>query len=297
VRARCSRGPSLPRSTMPARRSSTELPPHSGPARPSDFFERTAVERMEPRRVTTSRGVVRGRVVVSGDRATRPNSQSVTRPDPDRYLDDGIANRALDDEHGHRTGSPTARRSPDGSPRHHLFQRTADGRLASGGLRRAVPLGSTVNPEHEQPIDCPRSARLEPVRSVPVDQSTRTNHAPLGWPPSGFRADCISSVHVPAGRRARPPAGATFRDGRREPPTSPGRTARRADHWLAAADCRARPLGRPPGSAAGSRSRCSGQASTSADGGGRDGGPCPEAPRYRPDSCDEAPRSTLCCGR
>ena len=138
------------------------------------FFERTAVERIEPRRVTTARGVVRCDVVV---RAT----EAYTTQFADRHRDLipiyslMIATEPLDDEQWASIGLADRPTFADG--RHVIIygQRTADGRLAFGGRGAPYHWGSADHPVVRHRSTRPRSARRQPVRPVPLDQRRRAS--------------------------------------------------------------------------------------------------------------------------
>ncbi len=112
------------------------------------FFERTAVERIEPRRVTTARGVVRCDVVVQA-------TEAYTTQFAERHRDlipiysMMIATEPLDDDQWASIGLADRPTFADG--RHVIIygQRTADGRLAFGGRGAPYHWGSTVAPEHD----------------------------------------------------------------------------------------------------------------------------------------------------
>ena len=147
------------------------------------FFERTTVERIEPRRVTTAHGVVRCDVVVQA-------TEAYTTQFADRHRDlipiysMMIATEPLDDEQWASIGLAGRPTFADG--RHVIIygQRTADGRLAFGGRGAPYHWGSTITPEH----DTDRRVRDLLVTSlVDLFPSLREarRHAPLGWPGRG----------------------------------------------------------------------------------------------------------------
>ncbi len=115
------------------------------------FFERTAVERIEPRQVTTERGVVRCEVVV---RAT----EAYTSQFADHHRDLipiyslMIATEPLDDEQWASIGLADRPTFADG--RHLIIygQRTADGRLAFGGRGAPYHWGSAITPSFETDV-------------------------------------------------------------------------------------------------------------------------------------------------
>jgi glycine/D-amino acid oxidase-like deaminating enzyme len=112
------------------------------------FFERTTVERIDPRRVTTNRGVVRADVVV---RAT----EAYTSQFADHHRDLipiyslMIATEPLDDEQWATIGLTDRATFADG--RHVIIygQRTADGRLAFGGRGAPYHWGSAITPSYD----------------------------------------------------------------------------------------------------------------------------------------------------
>jgi glycine/D-amino acid oxidase-like deaminating enzyme len=117
-------------------------------ARGVRFFERTAVERIDPGRVTTARGVVRADVVV---RAT----EAYTAEFADRHRDlipiysMMIATEPLDDEQWASIGLADRPTFADG--RHLIIygQRTSDGRLAFGGRGAPYHWGSAITPSFD----------------------------------------------------------------------------------------------------------------------------------------------------
>jgi glycine/D-amino acid oxidase-like deaminating enzyme len=117
-------------------------------ARGVRFFEHTAVQRIDPKRVTTGQGVVRCEVIV---RAT----EAYTAQFADGHRDLiplyslMIATEPLDDEQWASIGLADRATFADG--RHLIIygQRTADGRLAFGGRGAPYHWGSAITPSHD----------------------------------------------------------------------------------------------------------------------------------------------------
>jgi glycine/D-amino acid oxidase-like deaminating enzyme len=112
------------------------------------FFEHTAVERIDPHRVTTAHGVVRADVIV---RAT----EAYTTQFADHHRDLipiyslMIATEPLGDEQWAALGLAGRPTFADG--RHVIIygQRTADGRLAFGGRGAPYHWGSAITPSYD----------------------------------------------------------------------------------------------------------------------------------------------------
>jgi glycine/D-amino acid oxidase-like deaminating enzyme len=112
------------------------------------FFEHTTVERIDPHRVATNRGVVRADVVV---RATEAYTTQFAdhRRDLIPLYSLMIATEPLDDERWATVGLADRPTFADG--RHLIIygQRTADGRLAFGGRGAPYHWGSAINPSYD----------------------------------------------------------------------------------------------------------------------------------------------------
>jgi glycine/D-amino acid oxidase-like deaminating enzyme len=112
------------------------------------FYERTSVEQIDPRRVTTARGVVRADVVVLA-------TEAYTTQFADHHRDLipiyslMIATEPLSDEQWTSLGLADRPTFADG--RHVIIygQRTADGRLAFGGRGAPYHWGSAITPSFD----------------------------------------------------------------------------------------------------------------------------------------------------
>ncbi|HWM22898.1 MAG TPA: FAD-binding oxidoreductase [Ilumatobacteraceae bacterium] len=112
------------------------------------FFEHTTVGRIDPRRVTTDRGVVRADVVV---RATEAYTAQFAEHHRDLIpiYSLMIATTPLDDDQWETIGLAGRPTFADG--RHLIIygQRTADGRLAFGGRGAPYHWGSAITPSYD----------------------------------------------------------------------------------------------------------------------------------------------------